>query len=871
MMDERELWRAHDNARAGTSAASNDAGGGGPRGGPVHSDAAAIAVVHNAICKQVHQQWLVHGSVYATSGAEEQQVAVCSAHEPCDPQQCRARCDALTLYVVVPDGDEASGKLDKMRRQKRVDELYLHDETVLLALEGCGAHLPRRSAPEMERRRRAAQQPRASVDLSQFNCLVHACVPRYCLLPPKSSPRNRRLYNLVHQRKLANVPRLERSIYFCARHARFHICDAYCDQTVTARQNDRMCALSARIKSAADNVLAFGDGTLTTQQAEALRETSAAKSGRAGAHEREEYESAQAFARAGNAQTAADTDAAVDKAQQQQQQQQQQQESPHMEAADAPKRRRTTNNDVTMIRDLRAGARGTRGRRGCGRGRGAIAGGSVSERAARARRLLAERLQRSSGDAPETIDVSEYDRRMQRLAITHAAAPEEHASAAVAASAAADASAKKQSARKRKISKAKRARAAANAAPSRVTVRVPLTLLCRAGFVSYVHAASLRRAQSLVKRDADGADVDAVVVKSEPGTHEHAVAVAASQIAAVELPSTVTVDDNDCVLVAFDARAKLPFAERPAGTLDREFAFDLLAESAARVPRFERFRIAALPRELNTFFDNSSLFEHYAERATAIIWRLFESHQRASIELKKVSACRTRIRNDVNAYGGNSVRRGGGRGDRGVGRTVLAEKMDRLAREALDERRIAKRLVMHEELWLVLNTYWALLVVEFYFNLVALPDELVQYLSSETSESIKSKFYFEHFVPLIVKALKLGIVVNNVVILPCDGFVRELYPDSSTLRQLGMPEQTRTHLDTAISSFLSAARASHIPMRRFEATVLELSELAALCVPGVIDGSERMSTSERADAAARRTVQLFLERRLRRLRALGAD
>src|SRR6056297_1401404 len=822
MMGERELWRAHDNARAGTSAASNDAGGGGPR----------------------------------------------------DPQQCRARCDALTLYVVVPDGDEASGKLDKMRRQKRVDELYLHDETVLLALEGCGAHLPRRSAPEMERRRRAAQQPRASVDLSQFNCLVHACVPRYCLLPPKSSPRNRRLYNLVHQRKLANVPRLERSIYFCARHARFHICDAYCDQTVTARQNDRMCALSARIKSAADNVLAFGDGTLTTQQAEALRETSAAKSGRAGAHEREEYESAQAFARAGNAQTAADTDAAVDKAQQpqqQQQQQQQQQESPHMEAADAPKRRRTTNNDVTMIRDLRAGARGTRGRRGCGRGRGAIAGGSVSERAARARRLLAERLQRSSGDAPETIDVSEYDRRMQRLAITHAAAPEEHASAAVAASAAADASAKKQSARKRKISKAKRARAAANAAPSRVTVRVPLTLLCRAGFVSYVHAASLRRAQSLVKRDADGADVDAVVVKSEPGTHEHAVAVAASQIAAVELPSTVTVDDNDCVLVAFDARAKLPFAERPAGTLDREFAFDLLAESAARVPRFERFRIAALPRELNTFFDNSSLFEHYAERATAIIWRLFESHQRASNELKKVSACRTRIRNDVNAYGGNSVRRGGGRGDRGVGRTVLAEKMDRLAREALDERRIAKRLVMHEELWLVLNTYWALLVVEFYFNLVALPDELVQYLSSETSESIKSKFYFEHFVPLIVKALKLGIVVNNVVILPCDGFVRELYPDSSTLRQLGMPEQTRTHLDTAISSFLSAARASHIPMRRFEATVLELSELAALCVPGVIDGSERMSTSERADAAARRTVQLFLERRLRRLRALGAD
>jgi hypothetical protein len=223
------------------------------------------------------------------------------------------------------------------------------------------------------------------------------------------------------------------------------------------------------------------------------------------------------------------------------------------------------------------------------------------------------------------------------------------------------------------------------------------------------------------------------------------------------------------------------------------------------------------------------------------------------------------MRNEINGYA-SGARSGA------VRRPVLVEKMERLAREALDETRIAKRLVMTEELWLVFSTYWALLVVEFYFNLVSLPDELAAYLDADTSATIKREFYFEHFVPLIVKSLKLGIVANNVVILPCDGIVRELFPDSNTLRLLGMPEQTRTHLEIAISTFLSAARASHVPMRRFEATVLEPTELAALCLPGVADdGAEQMSTTERANAAARRTVELFLERRLRRLRALGTD
>jgi len=830
MSEESELWQQCESARAADSAL------------PVR-DETAIALVHNAVCKQVHQQWLVHGSVYASDAIAEQ-TAVCSAREPCDPNECRARCDTFHLYVVVPDGEESSEKLDKLRRQKRVDELYLHDETVLLALESCGARLPRRSAREMERRREAARQPRANVNLSQFDCLVHACVPRYCLLPPNSNARNKRLYNLVHQWRLAPVPRLESTIYFCARHARLHICDAYCDQIVVGRHDDRMCALSAQIKSAADNVMAYGDGTHTTRTAEALSELSAMQSGRPGAHDREQYESSRAFSLTDS--TAAGLGGSGDGC------------NEHDEAADAPKRRRTTNNDVTMIRDLRSAASGGRSRRGRGRGRGAIAGGSLSERAMRARQLLAERLKRSSGDAPEVIDVNEYDERMQRLAISHAGS-----------SGAEVPQVKKQSARKRKISKAKRSRASAAAGPSRVTVRVPLLLLCRAGFVSYARAAELRRQHNVVsKHDPDG---DAgVVVKAEPGTRDHAVSAAAKQIAGVEFAGEPVVDANDCIAVAFDARAKLPFAERQAGQFDREFAFDLLAESAARVKRFERFRVSSLPRELNTFFDNSSLFEHYAERATAIIWRLFDSNQRARIELGKISSCRTRIRNEVNGYA-SGTRKGRTSTTAGVGRTVLVEKMDRLAREVRDETRIAKRLVIHEELWLVLNTYWALLVVEFYFNLVSLPDELVQFLDSDTSDTIKRKFYFEQFVPLIVKHLKLGIVVNNVVIMPRDGFVREIYPDSNTLRQLGMPEQTRTHLDIAIASFLSAARASHIPMRRFEATVLELAELSALCLPGVIEGSELMSTSERASAAARRTVELFLERRLRRLRSLGVN
>jgi len=783
-------------------------------------EATAMARVHNAICRQVHNQWLVHGGVYA----RDAEVAVCDAREACEPGVCQVRSDELRLYVIAA-ADETSDMIDKMRRQLVAPQLYLLDEDVMLALEKCGGRLPRRSAVELERRHDEVRGRRKLTDTSAFNCLVHACVERYCLLPPGANQRQIKLYNMVHARPLADtVPLLERRIHFCARHARFHLCDMHCDQTYVGRHNDRVCALSAKVKRAADNVLSFGEGTHTNERAALLTELGNMRDHVVDVSGRGD-DAADAALFASEAANAAQGT---------------------IDAAGAKRRRRATASDVTIIRDRKAGAFGVRGgrRRGRGRGRGAIAGGSAHDRAAERRRRLAAQLARSSGD---TLTGEEAE----RLAIAQPGA------GLKAPGADEPPATSRNTSRKRKASRARRKKASEAASSSKLTVRVPLGLLCAAGVVSAERAAEMR-GYGVSKPEPDAAgDGDG----DGEGEGAGAGVGAGGSKADVRVMRGV-VDADDCVAVAFDARAKVPFAERHTGQYDREFALDVLCESAERAKRFARFRISTLPPALNTFFDNSDLFEHYGERAAAIIWRLFNSHQRARMERNKTAACVTRMQRDMSTY--LTAQR-----KPGHERPVLAERLDRIAREVRGQTRIVKQLVVTEELWLVLGTYWSLLVVEFYFNLISLPDELVQYLDAETSATIKRDFYFEHFVPAIVSALQLGISVNNVVILPCDGFVREWFPDSNTLKLLGMAEQTRTHLETAIASFLSAARSSHIPMRRFEATVLEVGELAALCIPGVVEDSEKMSTSERATAAARRTVELFLERRLRRLNSLG--
>ena len=169
-----------------------------------------------------------------------------------------------------------------------------------------------------------------------------------------------------------------------------------------------------------------------------------------------------------------------------------------------------------------------------------------------------------------------------------------------------------------------------------------------------------------------------------------------------------------------------------------------------------------------------------------------------------------------------------------------------------------------------METYYSLLVIEFYFNLVALPEKLSMHLTADISETIKSQFYFENFVPAIMHLMCDGLTVDGVVILPRDNFLlREWWPTTATLRTLGIADQTMTHLTTTIQAYIAGASSGNVSMRWFEATTLTMEQLVKLRIPGVIPNSHNMTSRQLSRAAARWVVQLFVQKRADRLRSLS--
>lgn len=797
--------------------------------------ARAVARLNDAICAQIHAAW--RNRILPTIDNTDFVTGTGDPREKCTAQ-CKATIYNLKVYLVQ-GADENDTFVEQLRRLKGPEQTFLR-EAALIDAEACGliGSAQHRSAASMKARRaQKAEKPRSVVDLSPYGCLIHACVEEFCTLPAEPTKKQIDAYTRIHARRIgtdADRVKLESNIYFCQRH-RFHVCDDFCDQTETGRYKESICVLSSRVKESSE--YAFGVNERNASHASTQNETDDT--------EGILYEQ--------------DEDGATDT------------------GLRATQRRRAAYTEVSIVRNRGDASRteAVRGfvrRRGRGRGRGSIATDSV-ERGRLERIRLAETMIKSSGDDDAGLmtpqqRAAEFERlaagdMARRSATVRYSADDNDDGDALADEG--TTTTQRSASKRRKLSRAKREGQRLANQTAQLTLNIPREFLTDPALAPLMLAKKEEKESEPHEPYVDDDDEPVpgerptmIGVKNEHDVlmNSHLAVPVGCAVQARRLITPAKTAKDDVITVSFDVRATLPFAERAVGKYDEEFAFDVLLEERDRASRLARFR---LPYS-NSFFSKSELFEQYGERACAIIWRLLCSRQRDSIERVKLMVCRTRAQSDVDAYM---------LAQRRAGRACFVERVEQLVRAAHERAGLYKRLLVDEALWAIFETYLALLVIEFYFNLVSLPRKLSVHLSRETADTITTQFFFEDFVPAILTFMCEGLEVNGVVILPRDTFIlREWWPQTTTLRTLGIADQTQTHLISAIRAYIEAMRAANVSMRRLEATTIELDELVKLRLPGAIEGMEEMNSRQIARAAARRVTEIFNARRAQRIDAL---
>lgn len=877
-MSEQELWaefdRVRDTAVAGTTKESAAADGGNAAEKLVptlqnaevqramHASSASVRKDAKRRNAQSRAQMLAQARFH--DGVEEQLHALWCAvrrnarsftdvmtesrpsHERCEPQRCTSEAWPIKFYALWPD-KESDTLLDQVKRQRGYEKVYLSDAT-LEAAARCGAlsqssagrphTVPLwRSKAEMASREEQKKRARQSrIDTGALNCIVHACVESMCVLPLNAKPAQRALYDRLHQAKnvlaagAANL-RVPERVYFCARHVRVHVCGDNCSQSIGSHSGERICALSARVLSNATVEHCFSDGWGAEAIATARRESSARA--RSAALNESQFS------------TLAFGDEPMQAAQ---------------SADGAPastQRERPSFCDVRVRRD-----RGSlRGRRRRGRGRGTMA--APSERMRLQRFQLARMAATSSGDA-NALSARRAASEFERTAAGAATAAtrfenaiedeeeEEEDEHGVAKRKVPSASASK-----RKARRAKRLRTV-EGATMRITMPVPLRLLSnemRAALVgkSGRVAVSTRQRGPLqsAETSASGTTQD-LAGRLAPDVDDAERSMCANDVVAVGVGGAEHTEES--IVLSFNLRPRVPFADRAPGRYDSEFALDTLEERRLRAGRLARFRAAGA----EAFGSSRELVAHFGERACAIFSTLYTSRQRNAIEQHKIDVALERARSDVDTYV---------TAQRRAGAVCSVEEIERLCTEAYRSSRAPPRLVIDRVHYAIVETYVALLVLEFYFNLVCLSIERADVLGESVVAIVREQCFFEHFVPAIISFMRYGLHVSGFTVLPAEPLiVRTLYPDTGVMKQLGMAEQSMTHLCAVIRQYVAAAERSDTPMRLLEATQLSLNDVVLLRAPSAMQSvAERMSDEQMADAAARRTVQLFVERRRARL------
>lgn len=495
-------------------------------------------------------------------------------------------------------------------------------------------------------------------------------------------------------------------------------------------------------------------------------------------------------------------------------------------AAPRPEQTRRGNNEAGVFRAL-----GSLVGRRRGRGQGSVVGGAV--RSLRNRIALSSIAARSSGDdnAPSAEELArefaEAARSVANVPLGDAVSvPQEGA------------------ARQRKLRRAKRVKATLNGAVTHTKLIVPLAVY------------------RLLNELDSGAEEWSTTTTTTTALSGPRLA---SESAAEAAFQGEVVAGGEQVLLTLNMRATVPFGECPQRFGD-QFVRDMIEEKRMRTQRLARFRSGGGGDNGDAGgFGAGVLFPRYGERACAIFWRLFGSEQRGAIERSKDQRAEERLRISIETYSNERKR---------AKRALLAEDFSRLALLAREQSVVFQRLVIDDTLWTLIETHAALLVIEFYLNMVSFVQQFSSQFMADVVDAVQTHFYFEHFVPVILFFMRNGLDVNGVSVLPPEHIVvHEWFPETATLRLLGIPEQTMTRLCATVRAYVATAHETRMSMRRLEATQIDTEELMALRVPsgGGDTGAPSLDDSHAfAEHAAGELVRLFIAKRARRLEALSS-
>lgn len=859
----------------------------------------AQGAFHDGICEQIHNLYCLNGRPLLA--ADDFTHGMCNPREKCEEGVCVGEMYELKLYAVQPDREDEE-LLDHLRRQKTYKEMYISDTALQCAVR-CGMLAGSqfmRSDMEMKRRKNKQQEMHKSkIDHSPFNVLIHACVEKFCLLSSTANKAHRDLYEKIHECRVSGA-NVVRYIYFCKRHVRFHICDQHCDQARAIKSGGTVCVLSANVKTGMSMKFSFEDGTGTTEQRETMADINAMRDVR-------DTTDAELEGFTLNPMQHVDV------------KQRRKAAFGGVTIIRDRTSRASAIGDVILDSDgnpttSRGGGRGGR-KRGRGRGRGSIAGGGNRQQTAR--REMAESLAKSSGDLDSTMtpqdeatkyaqivsysngyssNVASRDTIVGKMGMVNDAPP----SSAIGVSGVAGSGSS--TSRKRKVNRARRCGAAEATPAIKITLDVPRYLVNIAQIDLTEERETKRRQliKSEVKTEVksepieefDGPFIDPedeLAAESPPvpitgikSEYDHSLSSRLSTpgFCAYELQEqqektraldeemqreldefdVVVLDpEKDLVTVSCNIQPGAPFAERKQNQYDKEFVIDTLRIVKQSAERRARFRLTPQQKAQhgNTFFSTDDLFESYGERACKIIWRLLWSTERGAIERSKKLECDAHVQANIASYVSKQIKEH---------HLLSVEKIARIAWQEHERSSICKTLVIDLELCKILETYYALVAIEFYYNLISLPQRLCLSLDETTSDTIKKQFHFEHMLPAIMGLMREGLEVKNVQILPKDCyFIREWDPEPSTTKIMGIADQTMTGLRTAINSYIAAADRSNVSMRRFEGTRIDWQELVKLRAPGYIRGTETMDSVQRADFLANYVVVMFVKRRAKRL------
>lgn len=287
-----------------------------------------------------------------------------------------------------------------------------------------------------------------------------------------------------------------------------------------------------------------------------------------------------------------------------------------------------------------------------------------------------------------------------------------------------------------------------------------------------------------------------------------------------------------------------PFEYRKHGTYDREYALDELRRLHNRERLHKQFMLGHSVDQ-NTFFTNESLLAHHLSLAYEIVEYMLFGEQVAAIARAAHEHSHACARKAVQQYLADCRKRH---------MVVVLETLDAVYVEALTNAHRYVTVVIDEKLKRTALTYYALLIVEFFFGLMALEIDVPVEDEHAAYATVRREYSFEYFVPVIADMMSsVSYVVDSICVLPRDTFLLGQYcPDSGVMSLLGVSEHQANTLKTLVKQLIEIAR-RRTPMRVLQATTVPWSVLCELA---------RTSTVEDAGA---NTIKLFIAARARRI------